>query len=154
MDLFFAGYLNRLESLHKDIRDSLAGLSQAALDWSPGEGMNSLGVLAVHVSGSERFWIGDVIAAEPSGRDREAEFRSNGLAAESLLNRLDTSLAYVHQVLERLQLNDLERICFNSRDGQEHRLGWALAHVLAHTGLHAGHAQLTRQLWEQQRKEQ
>lgn len=154
MELFFAEYLNRLESLHKDIRDSLAGLSQVALDWSPGEGMNSLGVLAVHISGAERFWIGDVIAAEPSGRDREAEFRSNGLDAESLLNRLDASLAYLHDVLERLQLDDLERICFNSRDGQEHRVGWALAHVLAHTGIHAGHAQMMRQLWEQQGKEQ
>lgn len=150
METFFAEYLNRLENLHKNIKDSLAGLSQTAVDWSPGEGMNSLGVLVVHVSGSERFWIGDVIAAEPSGRDREAEFHSKGLDAGSLADRLDTSLDYVRSVLEGLRLDDLERMSFNSRDGEEHRIGRVLVHVLAHTGIHAGHAQLTRQLWEGQ----
>jgi hypothetical protein len=26
--------------------------------------------------------------------------------------------------------------------------GWALNHALAHTALHIGHAQITRQLWD------
>jgi hypothetical protein len=144
MEPFFADYLNRLESLHNDLRTSIDGLSQVALDWSPGVGMNSLCVLAVHVAGSERYWIGDVVAGEPSGRDREAEFRSKALDAKSLLDRLDACLAYIRGVLEGLHLEDLGRMCFASPDGR------ALAHVLAHTGIHAGHAQMTRQMWEQQ----
>ena len=36
--------------------------------------MNSMNVLVVHLIGAERYWIGDVIAGEPSGRDRESEF--------------------------------------------------------------------------------
>lgn len=148
MERFFTDYLNRLESLHKDLRAALTGLLLAAVDWSPGEGMNSLGVIVVHVSGSERYWIGDIIAREPSGRVREAEFRSKGLEADALIDRLDASLAYVRGVLEGLKLEDLEQMRFVANEGQEQSVGRVLSHVLAHTGIHAGHAQLTRQLWE------
>jgi uncharacterized damage-inducible protein DinB len=150
MEPFFTDYLNRLESLQNDLKTSLAGLPQDAVDWSPGEGMNSLGVIAVHVCGSERFWIGDVIARDPSGRVREAEFRSKGVDADSLIDRLDTSFDYVRGVLEGLRLEDLEQMRLVANEGQEHRVGRVLAHVLAHTGIHAGHAQVTRQLWEGQ----
>jgi uncharacterized damage-inducible protein DinB len=153
MEAFFTEYLNRLESLHNDLRISLAGLSQAAVDWSPGEGMNSLGVLAVHVSGSERYWIGDVVAGEPSGRNREAEFRSVGLDSNLLEGRLVASLVYVRNVLEGLRLEDLGRMCFVPHEGREHSVGNVLAHVLAHIGVHAGHAQVTRQLWDQTKRE-
>ena len=153
MDAFFSDYLNRLESLHNDLRVSLEGLSQVAVDWSPGEGMNSLGVLVMHVCGSERYWVGDVVAAEPSGRDREAEFQSMGLDAGTLGDRLDANLTYVRNVLEGLRLEDLGRMCFVPHEGREYSVGRAMAHVLAHTGLHAGHAQVTRQLWQQQEKE-
>jgi len=149
MQPFFADYLNCLGSLHNDIKTSLAGLPQAGLDWTPGAGMNSLCVLAVHIAGSERYWIGDVVAGQPSGRVREAEFRALGLDAAILADRLDSSLAYVHAVLEGLELADLEKRCVSPRDASESNMGWALGHVLAHTGLHAGHSQLTRQLWEQ-----
>lgn len=151
MEPFFTDYLNRLESLHNDLKTSLAGLPLDAVDWYPGEGMNSLAVLAVHASGSERYWIGDVIAREPSGRVREAEFRIKGLEADSLVNRLDASFSYVRGVLEGLKLEDLEQIRLVPHEGQEHSVGRVLAHVMAHTGIHAGHAQVTRQLWEQRK---
>lgn len=149
MEPFFADYLSRLESLHNDIKVSLAGLPQAGVDWTPGAGMNSLCVLVVHVTGAERYWIGDVVAGEPSGRVREAEFRAQGIDAALLADKLDSNLAYAHAVLERLQLVDLEKKRVSPRDGSESNVGWALDHILAHTGLHAGHSQLTRQLWEQ-----
>lgn len=151
MQPFFADYLNCLESLHNDIEDSFSGLPQAGLDWKPGDGMNSFCVLAVHVAGSERYWIGDVVAREPSGRNRDAEFHTYGLDVVSLAARLDGSLGYVRHVLEGLALVDLEKKTISPRDGFESNVGWALGHILAHTGLHAGHAQVTRQLWEQQR---
>jgi uncharacterized damage-inducible protein DinB len=154
MQPFFVDYLNSLERLHNDIKASLAELPQAGLDWKPGAGMNSLCVIAVHVAGSERYWIGDVVAGEPSGRNREAEFHTQGIDAASLAERLDGSLDYVRSVLEGLALVDLEKRTISPRDGFESNAGWVLAHVMAHTGIHAGHAQMTRQLWEQQRKEQ
>lgn len=152
MQSFFADYLNCLESLHNDIKASLAETPQTGLDWKPGAGMNSLCVLAVHVAGSERYWIGDVVAGEPSGRNRDAEFLSQGIDAASLIAKLDSSLSYVRNVFERLAFVDLEKRTISPRDGFESNVGWVLGHVLAHTGVHAGHVQVTRQLWEQQKQ--
>ena len=149
MEPFFADYLDRLESLHNDLKGALAGMPDDGLDWAPQAGMNSLCVLVVHVAGAGRYWIGDVVAGEPSGRDRQAEFRAREIAAGALAERLDSSLAYVRGVVQGLKLNDLDKKRISPRDGREFAVGWALAHVLAHTAIHAGHAQVTRQLWEQ-----
>jgi len=149
MGAFFTDYLDRLESLHNDLKGALTEMPNDGLDWVPGVGMNSLCVLAVHVAGAERYWIGDVVAGEPSGRDREAEFLSKDMAAATLADRLDGSLAYTRGVVQRLKLSDLDKIRFSPQHGREYAVGWVLAHVLAHAALHAGHAQVTRQLWEQ-----
>jgi uncharacterized damage-inducible protein DinB len=148
METFFADYLNRLEAMHAELQTALAGLPQAALDWTPADGVNSLAVLASHIVGAERFLIGDCIAVEPTGRDREAEFRSTGLTADDLLAKLDDSLAYTRRVLDKLALEDLEGERF-WRDNRRVTVGWLLAHLLSHTATHAGHAQVTRQWWEQ-----
>ena len=151
MQPFFQDYLDRLQELHADITGAIEGLPEAALDWVPGPGMNSLGVLAVHVAGAERYWIGDVVAGDPSGRDRGSEFRAQGLDAATLKKRLADALAHSRGVLDRLSLGDLERPCISPRDGRQFTVGWSLAHALEHTAIHVGHAQITRQLWEQKR---
>ena len=147
MERFYADYLNKLQAMHAELGLALEGLPQSALDWVPAEGANSLAVIAVHTAGSERFWIGDCVAGEPSGRDRDAEFRTGGLAAKVLQARLDTSLSFVGQVLERLEPDDLLAMR-TLRDGSQATVGWILAHVLSHTAIHVGHAQVTRQWWE------
>ena len=151
MQPFFQDYLDRLQELHADIVGAIEGLPEAALDWVPGLGMNSLGVLAVHVAGAERYWIGDVAAGDPSGRDRGAEFRAQGLDAATLKGRLADALAYARSVLEGLSLGDLEEPRISPRDGRRFTVGWSLAHALEHTAIHVGHAQITRQLWGQRR---
>ena len=149
MEPFLQEYLKRLEALHNDVKAVLAGLPQAGLDWSPGVEMNSLGVLAVHIAGAETYWSSDVITGRPSGRDREAEFRSMGLDEAALGERLERSLAQVQQNLEQLQLVDAAAQRRVPSDGRIVTLGWALSHLLSHTALHLGQMQLTRQLWEQ-----
>jgi uncharacterized damage-inducible protein DinB len=148
MEAFFDDYLKRLQLMHSELNATLASLPQPALDWTPTEDANSLAAIAVHAAGAERYWVGDLVAGEPSGRDRESEFRTFGLSAEALQERLDASLTYVQQVLEGLTLDDLND-WRTLRDGSHKTVGWILAHVLSHTALHAGHAQVTRQWWEQ-----
>ena len=150
MQPFFADYLDRLQELHENILQAIEGLPPDALDWTPGPGMNSLCVLVVHVSGAERYWIGDVVARDPSDRDRAAEFRVQGLDAAALENRLADTLVYTRGVLETLTLEDLETIRISPRDGRRFTVAWSLAHALEHTAIHVGHIQITRQLWEQQ----
>jgi hypothetical protein len=148
MERFFADYLNKLQGMHAELRSALEGCRH--LPWTgPAGGANSLAVIAFHAAGAERFLIGDCVAGEPSGRDREAEFRLSGLTVKALLDRLDNSLSYVGQVLDRLTLDELEALRPWPRDNSQVTVGWILAHLLSHTAIHAGHAQVTRQWWEQ-----
>ena len=74
MELLLAELSDRLVVLHQSIINAINGLPDEALDWSPGPGMNTLGVLLSHTLGAERFWIGDIAGGEPSGRVRSDEF--------------------------------------------------------------------------------
>lgn len=148
----FEDYLDRLQALHIDIGRAIEGLPQAALDWVPGPDMNSFCVLVVHVTGAERYWIGDVVGRDPSGRDREAEFRSHGLDVVALETRLAETLAYTRGVLEKLTAHDLGTLRISPRDGRKFTVAWSLAHALEHTAIHVGHVQITRQLWDQRQR--
>ena len=75
MQPVFSDYMTLLEQRHHEILQALGGLPPAALDWTPGPEMNSISVLIFHLTGAERYWIGDVAAQDPRERDREAEFR-------------------------------------------------------------------------------
>jgi len=153
MQKLFDDYLNCLQSLHDDIKLTIEGLPQTALDWIPGSEMNSLGIIVAHVAGSERFMIGDIVAKEPSGRDRDAEFRTQGIDVAGLNERLDGSLAYIRKVLERFSIEDLKMPCVSPRDGSTNSARWYLFRVMGHVAGHLGHAQITRQMWDQRSKE-
>ena len=147
MQTFFKEYLNLLQACHNDILKALEGLPQAALDWTPGQDMNSISVLLVHIAGSTRHMI-NVAVQEPSDRDREAEFIAQNLGVDILKQRLAENMEDIQRVVEKLSLDDLEttHILPNGRD---YPLAWGLLHALDHASLHLGQIQMTRQLWEQ-----
>jgi uncharacterized damage-inducible protein DinB len=154
MEAYFIDYLKILDQLHTDFKSALHNLPQEALDWTPGRETNSLAVLAVHTAGSLRYWVGDVIAADPSNRDRSAEFQSQKLDAPFLESRLDASLVYARAVLSKLTLADLNSMRNSPRHDNQLSCAWALLHALEHTAQHTAHAQLTRQLWDQRNPQQ
>ena len=149
-------YLERLTEQHQLLEATLAGLPAEALDWTPGADMNSLCVQVVHVAGSTRFWVGDVAAGIPSNRDRDAEFTAKGLDEETLKLRLTDTRTFVRSILENLSLDELAEVRpvpgrrTANGEQQTDTVGRALLHALDHTALHVGHAQMTRQLWDQQ----
>lgn len=149
MELFFRDYFDHLQKLHGDIERVLQDLPQEALDWKPGEDMNSLGVLAFHVAGAERYWLGDVLAGESSNRNREVEFYTQDVTEAELKARLSSSLDFSRNVLDGLKLPDLHELRVSPRDGRQFSVGWVLNHALDHIALHLGHMQVTRQFWEQ-----
>ena len=149
MQKFFTDYLNLLEDSHREILEALEGLPSAALDWTPGPEMNSISVLVFHLTGAERYWIGDVAAQDPKERDRNAEFRIRDVGIERLKERLADNLEYARNTLNNFTVQDLEAIRVSARDGRSYSVAWALLHALDHTALHLGQIQLTRQLWEQ-----
>jgi len=148
MNKFFENYLDRLGDLHEDCKVAMDGLSQDALDWKPSPSMNSIGVLIIHLIGAERYWFGDFIMKEPSGRNRDQEFQTSGLDLLELSHRLDDALAYIQKALNQLTIQELKEIRISPRDGREFTIGWAILHVLKHTALHLGHIEVTRHMWE------
>ncbi|MCK6581502.1 MAG: DUF1572 domain-containing protein [Anaerolineales bacterium] len=116
MQSFFADYLNLLRKCHDDIRKTMDGLPPEALDWTPGANMNSICVLVYHITGAERFWIGDVAAQEPSNRDRDAEFRVKIWAMNSCASGSLT-------VLHMQQPNWNNSPCKTSKRSARHRAG-------------------------------
>lgn len=147
MQTFYTDCLNNLQELHNDVVNTIEGLPLEALDWSPKEGVNSITVLIVHLTGSQRFLFGEVIGGVDIHRDRDAEFLAKGLTPDELKQRLSDNLTYITDVLEPLTLADLERKCmFRTR---EVTVGWVIGHALKHTATHLGHIQVMRDLWDQ-----
>jgi len=149
MQTFFKDYLNLLQDCHNGILEALEGLPPSALDWTPGQDMNSISVLVFHLTGAERFWIGDIAAQDPSNRDRDAEFRVHDVEMDVLKKRLADILGYARSVLDKMSLQDLEASRVRPSDGHEFTVAWALLHALEHAREHLGQIQLTRQLWGQ-----
>jgi len=157
MPSFFHDYLERLDTYTSHMHDAIDELSQHALDWVPGQDMNSLCVLVVHTSAATRYWVGDVANADPSYRNRDAEFEAIGIPLQELKQTLDTSANYVRHTLNTLSLDDLDKTCtrpayhnLSPQSSVTFTVGWALLHALEHLSLHVGHAQITRQLWDMQ----
>lgn len=144
----FEDFYDRLNALHDDIKAALDGLPAEALDWQPGPDMNSITVLVVHSMGAERYWIGDVIAQDFSGRERDEEFKAQGWPHDKLVARMDEVLAHSQAVLDNMTPADLTAVCQSPRDGRRYMAGWSLFHALEHLAQHSGHIQIMRQMWE------
>jgi uncharacterized damage-inducible protein DinB len=149
MEPFFTSYLELLHSLIGEFVKTFDDLPDEALDWVPGADMNSLVVLVVHTTGSARFWIGDMALGESSNRDRASEFVARGLNKNQLKARFEVLKDYVRGAAERLSAPDFG-VARTTPDGKRTVTAqWALLHALEHTAVHLGHAQITRQMWQQ-----
>ena len=145
---FYRNYLDRIQELHTDIKKCIAGLSAEALDWKPQPEMNSFTVLITHLSGAERYWIGDMAGQDPSNRDRDSEFRAKGSDEATLVQCLDDSLAYIEKTIEKLTLDDLDTKISSAKHQQSFTISWSLLHALEHTASHMGHMQIMRDIWD------
>jgi uncharacterized damage-inducible protein DinB len=146
---FFEALFDRFHELHTEIEKALDLLPAEALDWKPGPEMNSVSVLVVHLTGGERFWIGDIVMDDSSNRNRGAEFHVAGLGIDVLIKHLTETEAYIKAAFDTLILKDLETRRPTPPYGREVTVAWACLHALEHTALHLGHIQLTVQLWHQ-----
>jgi uncharacterized damage-inducible protein DinB len=146
---FYEALFERFHELHSQIENDLNTLPPEALDWKPGAEMNSVSVIIVHLTGAERFLIGDVIMGDPSNRNRDAEFVVHGMSKQDLIQRLAKTEAYIKSALEQLTLADLDTERTHPRHGNQVSVSWALLHALEHAATHAGHINITVQLWQQ-----
>jgi hypothetical protein len=140
---FFMDYLERLEDLQRRLHVEVQHLPAEAMDWSPGQNMNSAGVLLAHITGVVREGL-ELALGDPSSRVRRLEFQTHGVSGDEMLNRLDLAIDFARLALPRLGLEDLEGERMDE-DGPI-TCGWALLHALEHAYLHLGHTQITCQM--------
>ena len=147
---FAEDFIERMTFLHNEVKDTYAGLPQEALDWVPGNEMNSFNVLVTHLAGAERFWIGDMAGQDNSDRVRANEFEATGLTASDLDQQLDKVLEHSKQIVSQLTMNELDKMRDFPGHDREFSVAWCLLHAMEHTAVHVGHLQIMRQLWLQQ----
>ena len=145
----FADYLGLLEGLQRRLHKDVQDLPAEAMDWSPGQEMNSVAVLLAHITGVLREGI-DIALDDPPGRVRAQEFQTRGVLSAEMLRRLDAAIDDARGALPRLGLEDLDKER-NDDDGPI-SCGMALLHSLEHACLHLGHLQVTCQMWRQREK--
>ena len=139
------------------IRGAISGLPAEALNWRPSpEGTNPIAVLAVHAIYSARSWLAVAVGAPLPDRDRGAEFRTVVAGSEELLETVDRLAADCRALLtteDAFEPGAMRESHFRASSGRAEvvSVAWALLHAVEHLREHMGHAQLTRQLWEQRR---
>lgn len=140
------------------LRGAIAGASPEALNWRPGEDMNTIAVIVTHAMHSTRMWLSAAVDAPKPDRDRPKEFLATAANADELLSFFDTIAADVRGLLDTdapfeagAVRHDYHRMVDDPLE--DVTAAWALLHALEHLQEHVAHAQLTRQLWEQQADE-
>jgi hypothetical protein len=72
-----------LRQLHDQVRDEIAGLDEAELNWSPMTGANTIATILTHLIGSEAETV-RVTAGLPAERDWGSEFKGHRRPAQPL----------------------------------------------------------------------
>lgn len=150
---------NVVRSLCDDILATLDGIPDEDLNtWVPGAAsngggeMNTFAALAIHTAAAGSWMLNHQVFGEEVERDREAEFHATATRAE-LTRRYAAWMDEMSAKLAHLDKVDLEAAPPSVRTGREdwNRAHWLL-HVVDHTGLHLGHLQIHRQLWDAEQK--
>ncbi len=141
-----------LERIARGVIEMLADVPQDLLNRQiPLPEANSLFALATHLLGSGEFWVLTLAGGRDVGRDRDAEFRASG-TFEQLKERSDRWLAAVHEVLDGMPSEPLNRIAqpptaYRGMVGDEPMTVRAcLLHAVEHSALHQGQIEITRQM--------
>jgi DinB superfamily len=140
--VFTAAVREHLEKANAELRRAVDGLDTSVLDATLGPDTSSLAVLVAHTVETTTSILHSVIG-EPLPRDREAAFRTAGLAAADLVDRIDASDAELVELLARLTLDDL------ARPVERYRIApgaWWVLQTLGHVREHGAQASLTRQI--------
>lgn len=125
-------------------------------EWRPALGLedvNTFYALMTHLLAAGEYWILHAAAGQPTERNRPAEFRATG-SRLALVERADRFVEDVRAYLKTLTEADLERIF---ERGGDDPLRWSAAdcivHAVEHTGVHVGHLQIQRQIWNAERRQ-
>ena len=112
-------------------------LTDTELWWRPSEQSNAVANLVLHLSGSNRYHLEQVIGGRDVGRDRAAEFSARDTCSRvELLSTWNTALKVTDEVLAGL---DPARLMDTTeRTGKVTTYAQILLHVTHHNAVHLG----------------
>lgn len=129
--------LSVLENQRAHVKKILDELTNDACNWNPQTDRNSIAVLIEHITGSEAYWIQEVIIGQNVNRIRDKEFEYRYRSKKELRTAYDYMAKSTKDILtNRLTKNNLteER---EVRDGKKTVL-WILLHMIEHNYYHIG----------------
>jgi uncharacterized damage-inducible protein DinB len=145
-------FRSRFEFEFGRLLDTIKDLDEDAMNWQPpAPGANSLLVLLTHALASAEEHVVRRAAGKPVVRSRDAEFAAKG-DASNLPARANEVKGRIDQALDELEgrLGE-EREPATDDWPRKWTVSDTLLNSIAHTAEHAGHAQLTRDLYNVKR---
>ena len=123
------------------------GLPEDALNWRPGdEETNSVAQLVRHVTAVQHVLLGRALG-ETSAHDHAHSLRNDPATREELHGLIADAKAKTDEQLAQLDEMDMSEMLPGQR-GPTMRAQYVI-HTADHGQEHLGHAELTKQLWEQ-----
>lgn len=152
--------LGELDDLLRRLTQDVQGLRIEELDWSPGEGMNSIGTLLLHIAAAEFDWIRqDVLGKEFTPEEMEwlrygypwmeGLKPLTGRGVEFHFEKLAAARAHTKEALKPLRTADLEK-GFSAPDhpSRSATLRWILYHLVEHCAHHRGQIAYVKHLYK------
>jgi len=132
---------------HGLLREAIAGLDSAALNWTPGSETSSIGTVVVHALGAEAEMLRNLLDI-PTDRDRDSEFESQTHQRDDLLRLIDAADDDWQTLAPGLDEEDLRTLRPRpNKPVPQSGLFW-LVRDYGHLREHVAQVQLTRQLYE------
>lgn len=126
-----------LQDYPAQINACLDILSEEEIWWRPNEQANAVANLVLHLSGSNRFYLEQVIGGRDIGRDRAAEFAARGgYSKAQLLETWNYARRIADEVLGALEPAHLMKT--TDRSGKVTTYAQLLLHVTHHNAVHMG----------------
>ena len=129
-------------------------LPDEGLNWRPGQEMNAVGQLVRHIVAYQRIFFSFALG-EPAVRSEEEirtmhvhSFRDEPATRAELADLLTQEYARVAAELARLDTMNLSDLVPTLRGTERERRRF-VTQAMLHAQEHMGHAEITRQLWEQ-----
>lgn len=125
----------------------VAGMPEEALNWQPGAvGTNSVAQLVRHTTAVQDVLLGRGLGENPD-YDHTDSLRNDPATKHELLGLIAAAKAKKDELLAKLDEKDMSEMIHGPR-GPVMR-AYYIIHAADHGQEHLGHAELTKQLWEQ-----
>lgn len=126
-----------LRDYPEQITACLDALTDEEIWWRPNDQANAVANLMLHLAGSNRYYLEQVIGGRDVGRDRAAEFAARGgYSKAQIADRWEEARRAVERVLDTIDPSQLAQT--TERTGKATTYAQILLHVTHHNAVHMG----------------